>query len=249
MLKRRYGSKEETPEEHKWVWEGDWVEGVKPSKLPEHVEKEANADPFVEYLNSPKYFGRKGSAVTGEMLLSAARKGHVDPRILAAMVGNESGYGTNSAAVSANNFAGMMGAGNKLFQYPTPQAGLDAAAANLHKKYISKGLDTPEEIGPIYAPTKGATNDPRGINKGWVPTVRSIYDKIPEPLPLAPPAPPKAAPVPTFVQGTPKAGVPVEVKGTPPPGAEIVQSQINSGFLHPKFANIPIQLVHGNTEP
>lgn len=41
MLKRRYGSKEETPEEHKWVWEGDWTHGVNYKKLPEESDKSA----------------------------------------------------------------------------------------------------------------------------------------------------------------------------------------------------------------
>ena len=42
MLRTRYGSKAETPDEHKWVWEGDWTHGVKYSKLPDSVEKSAS---------------------------------------------------------------------------------------------------------------------------------------------------------------------------------------------------------------
>ena len=41
MLKRRYGDEASTPEEHKWVWEEDWTDGVDYKKLPDAVEKAA----------------------------------------------------------------------------------------------------------------------------------------------------------------------------------------------------------------
>ena len=47
MLRERYGSEKDTPEEHKWVWEGDWTHGVNFGKLPEksEMDKEAAANP------------------------------------------------------------------------------------------------------------------------------------------------------------------------------------------------------------
>ena len=44
MLKERYGSEADTPDEHKWVWERAWTD-VDYKKLPDAVEKEAGLDP------------------------------------------------------------------------------------------------------------------------------------------------------------------------------------------------------------
>lgn len=48
-LRSKYGSKDETPEEHKWAWEGDWTQGVDYKKLPEAVEKSATTVPPMVY--------------------------------------------------------------------------------------------------------------------------------------------------------------------------------------------------------
>lgn len=105
----------------------EWVDGGQ-----EVPAKEASAVPnFTAYLDSPKYFGRPGSKVRAAMLLEAARKHQIDPRLLASIVANESAWGTHRNATSSNNFTGMMGAGRKLFKYRSPQAGLDAAAGLL----------------------------------------------------------------------------------------------------------------------
>lgn len=204
--------------------------------------KVADAEAFGSYLDSSKYFGRPGSVVKSDMILNAAQQSGISPRLLAAIIANESAWGTHPAAVKANNFSGSMGKGSQLFQYSSPQEGLNAAAQNLASRYWSKGLRTIPQIGKVYAPTVKATNDPHGINKGWIPTVSAIYNKIPgltgptqQPSAPAPPPPVAAAPSPAVkVQGTPPPGYvsggpplshypsPVLAKGAPPVDATVV---------------------------
>jgi hypothetical protein len=38
-LRSKYGSEADTPDEHKWVWEGDWTHGVNYKKLPAETTK------------------------------------------------------------------------------------------------------------------------------------------------------------------------------------------------------------------
>jgi hypothetical protein len=151
------------------------------------TEKAANAE-LASYLDQPKYFGRANSKVRASDILAAAQSAKVDPRLLASVVANESAWGTHPNARAANNFTGMMGSGKELFKYPTPRAGLDAAASLLKRRYIDRGLTTPGKIGPVYAPTVGATNDPNGINNNWVKTVSGIMNRMPG----APPSQPTA---------------------------------------------------------
>ena len=41
-----------------------------------------------------------------------------------------------------------------------------------------EGLDFISYLGRSYAPTKGATNDPTGLNKNWVKNVKAIYAEL-----------------------------------------------------------------------
>ena len=136
------------------------------------------------HLNSKAYFGRKGSVLTGDQIVDAAIKHEVDPRLLASIVANESGWGASSLARTHNNIAGLMDNDVPL-KYPTAAEGLEVSARNLRDNYVSKGRTTPERIQPKYAPI-GASNDPAGNNKTWLPTVNSIYKKMPAPAPEPP---------------------------------------------------------------
>lgn len=184
------------------------------------AKQAATYDDLITHLDQPKYFGRKGSQVRGADLVAAAQQANIDPRLLSSIVANESAWGSHPNAVAANNFSGMMGKGSELFKYDTPRAGLDAAAGLLQRRYVSKGLTTPAKIGPVYAPTVGATNDPNGINNNWVKTVNGIYSRLPEGKPPAAPVRVKGtlqpqAPEPLLVKGQlqPQAPAPLLVKG------------------------------------
>ena len=45
------------------------------------------------------------------------------------------------------------------------------------KNYISKGLTTPEQIKPTYAPDE-ATNDPTNLNEHWLTGVKYFLEEI-----------------------------------------------------------------------
>lgn len=62
-------------------------------------------------------------------------------------------------------------------RFPTLEAGIEKMTQNLAKNYVSKGLKTPEQIGPKYAPI-GAKNDPTGLNRFWIPTVTKYVNEL-----------------------------------------------------------------------
>ncbi|MEO4472589.1 CHAP domain-containing protein, partial [Staphylococcus aureus] len=123
----------------------------------------------------------KGGALEGkaEDLQKIAKKHDVPPTLFVAIVSSESQWGKGANATKQKNPLSVMGAGTiHDSAYPTIDKGLEAGAKNLNELYISEGLTTPEKIGPKYAPTEGATNDPDGMNNAWIPTVKSIMKDL-----------------------------------------------------------------------
>ncbi|MRB61831.1 conjugal transfer protein, partial [Bacillus thuringiensis] len=59
----------------------------------------------------------------------------------------------------------------------TLHEGLDVMAKNLYKLYISQGFTTIPQLGAKYAPV-GASNDPQGMNKDWVPGTTQIANSL-----------------------------------------------------------------------
>lgn len=144
--------------------------------LPEVKRRQERRKKAARLLNTSRYFGRPDSVLRAEDIFDAADKIGVPPYLFAAIVAVESAWGSADAAKWANNFTGVKGAGKELRVYADARYGLEAGALLLAKRYIAKGLLTPEQIGPIYAPTKGATNDAQGLNSNWVRNVRRIMD-------------------------------------------------------------------------
>lgn len=123
----------------------------------------------------------KGGALEGkaEDLQKIAKKHDVPPTLFVAIVSSESQWGKGANATKQKNPLSVMGAGTiHDSAYPTIDKGLEAGAKNLNELYINEGLTTPEKIGPKYAPTEGATNDPDGMNNAWIPTVKSIMKDL-----------------------------------------------------------------------
>lgn len=125
----------------------------------------------------------KGGALEGktDLLIKTAKKHDIPPSLFIAIISSESQWGKGTNAKVQKNPLSVMGAGNihsDHASFPTIEKGLEAGAKNLQELYISKGLTTPEKIGPKYAPTEGATNDPDGINNNWIPTVKSIMKDL-----------------------------------------------------------------------
>ena len=66
---------------------------------------------------------------------------------------------------------------NGLMSFSSLDEGIDRMTSNLYRLYIKEGLTTPEKIGSKYAPV-GASNDPTGLNKHWIPTVNKNIKKL-----------------------------------------------------------------------
>lgn len=123
----------------------------------------------------------KGGALEGKSkeMVKIAKKHDVPPKLFIAITASESQWGKGANATKQKNPLSVMGAGTiHDTGYSSIEDGLEAGAKNLNKLYISEGLTTPEKIGPKYAPTEGATNDPSGMNKRWIPTVKSIMKSL-----------------------------------------------------------------------
>lgn len=123
---------------------------------------------------------QKGMAGKGSVIHSAAQKWNIDAALLAAISMLETGHGTSNAFKNHNNPSGTMDPATnwtKLVTFPSLQAGYDYTAKNLANNYVNIGLNTIQKIGNKYCPV-GAANDPNGLNKNWVPTVTSFFNKI-----------------------------------------------------------------------
>lgn len=108
--------------------------------------------------------------------ISIAEKYKIDPVIFISIAFHETGRGTSRAVREKNNPGGIMGSGG-LWTFSTLHDGLDFMARNLYKLYISQGLTTIPQIGAKYAPV-GASNDPNGLNKDWVPVTTQIANSL-----------------------------------------------------------------------
>lgn len=86
---------------------------------------------------------------------------------------HETGNWTSKAFNQKNNFGGVM-CRTGLRTYSSFEEGLDSFVNLLKNNYFGKGLNTIEQIGAKYCPV-GATNDPAGVNKYWIPNVTKYY--------------------------------------------------------------------------
>jgi hypothetical protein len=101
----------------------------------------------------------------------------VNPMLLAAIIKQETGNGTSQAVRNLNNPGGIMLQGSKLKKFATLENGIEAMARLLKDFYIDEGRCDIVSIGAKYCPV-GAKNDPKGLNRHWVPNVTTNYNKI-----------------------------------------------------------------------
>ncbi len=116
----------------------------------------------------------------GQAFIDAARRHGIDPNLLAAIAMHETGNGTSNAVRNHNNPGGLMNPRTNwstLQRFGSLSQGIDAMARNLKRGYINQGLTSVAAIGRKYAPV-GAGNDPRGLNRHWVPNVTDILRRI-----------------------------------------------------------------------
>lgn len=119
-----------------------------------------------------KYFSRGVLANSLGDTVSTAKKYQVSPALIAAIMGNESGWGTSRAIREKNNPSGQM-RGSTILPFSSLSAGIDATGKTLHNLIYKNGLTTLDRLGSAYAPV-GASNDPNNMNAGWIPTVRGF---------------------------------------------------------------------------
>lgn len=87
---------------------------------------------------------------------------------------HETGNWTSNAFINKNNFGGVM-CNSGLKVYDTYDDGLTGFVNLLKNRYFDKGLNTIEKIGAVYCPV-GASNDPKGLNQYWIPTITQFYN-------------------------------------------------------------------------
>lgn len=121
--------------------------------------------------------GKSGSAFMGKekAIKKLCFSYNVDYPTFIAILMNETAWGSSNACLKFNNPAGIM-INDELKTFKTLEEGLSYSVKNL-SKYYADGLETIEELGGRYAPI-GVKNDPKGLNKNWVPNVTRIRDEF-----------------------------------------------------------------------
>jgi hypothetical protein len=90
----------------------------------------STADQMTQYMNSSAQgIGKSGSPITGQMVLSASSATNVDPKMVMAIMEEESHYGSDGASTAVANFnPGNIQSGNSDINYGNWQAGVNAVA-------------------------------------------------------------------------------------------------------------------------
>lgn len=114
------------------------------------------------------------AAYTDEMVAAGRRHG-VDPRLVAAIAAAESTLATQR--IQPHNAWGIMQGGKTFRSFGSWEEGIDYVASLLRRGYLDEGLLTVRDIGAKYCPV-GAANDPRGVNRLWVPDMTILYRQL-----------------------------------------------------------------------
>lgn len=130
--------------------------------LSQYKEQEIDSVPEIVYDNmtieqlSAKIDRTLTSAMSGKGRLIAeySLQNGVDPYMATAIILQETGcaFGCSSMVVTCNNVGGQKGSGCGAYaSFPTLDDGIRGFIDNLRNNFVSKGLTTPETIGPRYA--------------------------------------------------------------------------------------------------
>ena len=115
----------------------------------------------------------------GVAFVRAGEAGGIDPRALVAIAYHESKLGTlgqlgwdSQPGPIQNPFGWGPG-----IRFGSWEEGIMTVATSLGRRYIARGNDTLAEVQPIWAPI-GASNDPTGLNRNWLPGVSATYREL-----------------------------------------------------------------------
>lgn len=146
----------------------------RPSPSPASPAKEEFVpDKVIKAIENNLQGAFKGKA---PFIYQKSRQYNVNPMLVAAIARHETGNGSSKAVVELNNPGGLMGS-NGLIRFNSLESGIESMVKTLKNLYIDMGLTSIEQIQKKYCPI-GASNDPTGINKYWLPMVTNNYLKI-----------------------------------------------------------------------
>lgn len=111
------------------------------------------------------YLAVKGSPMAGQgaAFVASGAAWQVDPRLLVAIAGSESGFGQITCG---DHNAWGWGCPNHPYGWSSWAEGIDAVAQGLRTNYLADGLTSVAAIQTRYAPN-GAANDPTNLNSNW----------------------------------------------------------------------------------
>lgn len=126
--------------------------------------------PTAVSLNS--FLRQKGSPMAGlgGAFVQAGRRYGIDPHLLVAISGAESGFGVH--AQGHNPFGWGPG-----IHFQNWRQAINRVAAGLKAGYIDKGLTTVEQIQQKWAPVN-VSNDPTHLNSNWAKNVKAILAEL-----------------------------------------------------------------------
>lgn len=122
------------------------------------------------------YLGAKGSPMAGQgsAFLASGGRWQVDPRLLIAIAGAESNFGSITCAPFN---AWGYGCPNGPFVFTSWADGIDTVAKGLRENYLAEGRISVALINLKYAPI-GAANDPTGLNNHWTVNVSNFLIEL-----------------------------------------------------------------------
>ena len=138
------------------------VLGKGTDSLDDYIEKEIHSQPKIVYDNmtmeqlAAKLDNSLASTLAGKgtLIASYALEKGVDPYMATAIILHETGcaHGCSGLVNTCNNVGGQKGSGcGEYLSFPTLDDGIRGFIDNLVVNFTSKGLTTPETIGPRYA--------------------------------------------------------------------------------------------------
>ena len=144
---------------------------------PSPGEAAASAEPLAATIDA--YLAEKGSPLAGlgAEFVASGRRHDVDPRLVVAIAGAETSFGTRLGCYdsSGNVVANPYNAWNWFYKggCPSPFAswgdGIDRVTAGLRRLYLDQGLESIEAIAEKYTATE---------REVWVENVRRIYQEL-----------------------------------------------------------------------
>jgi hypothetical protein len=134
---------------------------------------EARRQKIISTLNKNFKGKLKGK---GDVTYKACEANSIPPLFFGAIMLHETASGTQGYILSHNNPGGLYG-NNGFIYYKSVDAGIYDMAKRIKAYYIDQGLTTVAKFGAKYCPI-GASNDPKGVNRHWIPNVTNLYIKL-----------------------------------------------------------------------